>query len=215
MNPLQPQLDAIDARTRELVPAARLEPTEKHIQELIAEGRAERILQPGAAMPAFALEDSRGRTVDSSDLLALGPLVVLFFRGRWCPYCVTELEAWRDAYESLRSEGALLISLTPQTVRQNDFLVEQHRLPYPVLRDQACAVAEKFGVAYTLPETMQRHYRSMLVNIPFINGEQSYKLPMPAVFVADSSGVVRFSETHADFRRRTEPQAVLDAIAAI
>src|ERR1035438_9485524 len=106
MTTLQDQLDEITARTRELVQSERLAVGERAIEELFATGIEERILPVGSLAPEFSLNDARGRMVRSADMLALGPLVVKFFRGRWCPYCVTELEAWRDLHDTLRERGA-------------------------------------------------------------------------------------------------------------
>src|ERR1019366_7591004 len=103
---LQDQLDEITANTRQLVQAERLAVGERAVAELFATGIEDRILPAGAVAPEFALKDSNGKLVRSRDLLALGPLVVKFFRGRWCSYCVTELEMWRDLYGQLRERGA-------------------------------------------------------------------------------------------------------------
>ena len=92
MSKLQDQLDQITANTRNLVQPERLEISERAVAELYAAGVEDRILQVGSQAPEFALPDAAGRIVRSADLLALGPLVINFFRGRWCPYCVTELE---------------------------------------------------------------------------------------------------------------------------
>jgi peroxiredoxin len=209
---LQDKLDDITAQTRNLVQPERLEMGERAVAELFASGIEEKLLRPGDTAPAFALPDANGRTVRSADLLALGPLVVCFFRGRWCPYCVTELETWRDLFPAVRAQGALLVAISPQTVRQNDFTVTQHTLPFPLLRDEGAAVAAEFGAAYSVPDYMQGRYRSILVNIPFINGEPSWRLPVPATFVIDRSGVVQWSQGHADFRVRPEPAEVLKAL---
>ena len=106
MTPLQDQLDEITANTRKLVQAERMAVGERAVEELFATGIEERILPVGATAPEFALKDSNGRAVRSADLLATGPLVIKFFRGRWCPYCMTELEAWRDLYGQIREHGA-------------------------------------------------------------------------------------------------------------
>jgi peroxiredoxin len=209
---LQDKLDDITAQTRNLVQPERLELNERAIAELFASGIEEKLLKPGDAAPPFALPDANGKLVRSTDLLALGPLVVCFFRGRWCPYCVTELEAWRDLFPALRERGALLVAISPQTVRQNDFTVTQHRLPFPLLRDEGASVAAEFGAAYSVPAAMQGYYRSILVNIPFINGEQSWRLPVPATFVIGRDGVVRWSQGHADFRVRPEPSDAFKAL---
>ena len=209
MNPLQDQLDEITANTRHLVQAERLAVGERAVEELFASGIEERILPVGAMAPEFALKDANGRLVRSSDLLAVGPLVIKFFRGRWCSYCVTELEAWRDLYGTLRERGALLVAIGPQIARQSDFMAGQHGLPFPVLNDPGCAVAEKFGLVYTVPEYHQHYYRSILVNIPFVNGEPSWRLPLPATYVIGRDGRVFFAEAHADFRVRPEPEEAL------
>ena len=211
---LQDQLDQITANTRHLVQADRLAVGERAVAELFATGIEERILPVGAVAPMFALRDSNGRTVRSEDLLALGPLVVKFFRGRWCPYCMTELETWRDLYGRLREWGALMVAIGPQTERQSDFMVGHHGLPFPVLSDPGNKVAEQFGLAYTVPEYHRTYYKSILVNIPFVNGDESWRLPLPATYVIGRDRRVVFAEAHADFRVRPEPEEALEVMSA-
>ncbi|HEU5351617.1 MAG TPA: peroxiredoxin-like family protein [Terracidiphilus sp.] len=215
MTSLQDQLDEITANTRNLVQPERLAVGERAVEELFATGIEEKILPVGAQAPGFALKDAAGHLVRSADLLALGPLVLKFFRGRWCPYCVTELEAWRDLYGRLREQNALLVAISPQTPRQSDFMVGQHGLPFPVLTDPGNTVAEQFGLAYTVPDYHRDYLLSILVNLPFINGEKSWRLPLPATYVIGRDGRVAFAEAHADFRVRPEPEeALLAALAA-
>jgi peroxiredoxin len=211
---LQDQLDEITANTRELVPAERLAVSEQAVEELFATGIEDRILPVGAQAPEFALRDEEGRLTRSDDLLALGPLVIKFFRGRWCPYCVTELEAWSDFYKQLREREALLIAISPQTERQNQFMVAQHGLPFSVLSDPGCALAEKFGLSYTVSEPMREHYLSIFINLPFLNGEPSWRLPLPATYVIAKDRKVVFAEAYADFRVRPEPEEALAAAFA-
>jgi peroxiredoxin len=206
---LQARLDTITANTRELVQPERLAITDTAVQDLLATGIEDRILPVGATAPSFELEDIRKKRVRSEDLLALGPVVLTFFRGRWCPYCMTELEAWQSAYAAVRERGALLVAISPQLVRQNDFTVQRHGLTFPLLSDPGAAVAEQFGITYTVPEPMQRHHRSILVNIPFINGDQSWKLPLPATFVIRQDGIIAFAQAFADHRVRPDPVDIL------
>ncbi len=224
MTPLQDQLDEITANTRNLVQPERMALSERAVAELFASGIEERILPVGAIAPEFTLPDASGRPVRSADLLALGPLVLNFFRGRWCAYCVTELETWRDLYPTLREAGALLAAISPQTSRQSDFMVGQHGLPFPVLTDAGCALAEQFGLAYTIPDYHRDYYRSILVNIPFVNGTekassekgagQSWRLILPATYVLARDRRVLFAQAHADFRVRPEPEEVITAALA-
>ena len=212
MTSLQDQLDEITANTRKLVQAERLAVGERAVEELFATGIEERILPVGAVAPEFELRDSAGRRVRSPDLLAVGPLVVKFFRGRWCSYCITELEAWRDLYGTLRERGALLVAISPETQRQSDFAVQQHGLPFPLLHDPGARLAEQFGLVYTVPEYHQRYLKSILVNLPFLNGEASWRLPLPATYVIGRDGRVVFAEAYADFRVRPEPEEALAVV---
>ena len=208
---LQDQLDQITANTRHLVQPERLAISERAGEELFATGIEDRILPVGAAVPEFALKDANGRPVRSEDLLQTGPLIVKFFRGRWCPYCMTELETWRDLYGSLRERGAVLVAVGPQVERQSDFMAGQHGLPFPILTDIGNKVAAQLGLVWTVPDYLRDYYRSILVNIPFMNGDQSWTLPLPATYVISRAGRVVFAEAHADFRVRPEPEEALAA----
>ena len=221
---LQDQLDRITQNTRKLVQPERLAVSERAVANLFNTGIEDRIVERGSQAPSFVLEDARtGKSVCSADLLALGPLIINFFRGRWCPYCVTELETWRDMHAEVRKKGANFVAISPQTTRQNNFAMEQHSLPFPLLADPGAAIAEKFGIAYTIPADHRRYFQSILVNIPFNNAglsyhnatEASWRLPLPAVFVIDQDNTILFAEAHADFRVRPEPNEVLAALNSI
>jgi len=215
---LQDQLDAITARTRSLVQPDRLAISEGLGAELFATGIEDRVIALGAKAPEFTLQDSQtGKPIHSSDLLALGPVVVKFFRGRWDPYCVTELETWRDLFPQLRERGALFVAISPQTRRQNDFAAQQHDLRFPLLSDPRADVAEKFGIAHTVPEHARRYFRSILVNIPFANSgltyetapDSAWRLPLPGLFLIRPDGLIAFAQAYADPRVRPEPADLL------
>lgn len=209
---LQDQLDEITSNTRSLVQPERLATSERAVANLFDSGIEDRILKPGAVAPEFELPDPSGRLVRYTDLIALGPLIIKFFRGRWCAYCVTELEAWQNLYPEVRRRSALLVAISPETERQNEFAVDQHKFSFPLLSDHGCKVAEQFGLAYTISPEQQNYYRSILINIPFINGDESWRLPLPATYVIDRAGKVAFASAYADFRVRPDPEEVLAAL---
>jgi peroxiredoxin len=218
---LQDQLDRITQNTRALVQPERLAISEKATEDLFNTGIEERTLKAGAQAPAFTLEDAlTHKPVRSADLLALGPLVINFFRGRWDPYCVTELEAWRNLHTDLRKHGAIFVAISPQATRQNNFTLEQHGLQYPLLSDPGATIAERFGIAHTIPQALRSYYQSILINIPFNNAglsyhnatEASWRLPLPAVFVIDQNNTILFAEAHADPRVRPEPADILSIL---
>lgn len=212
---LQFQLDAITNHTRALVPPERLRHTEDLVRELGASGMEQRILATGAIAPSFALKSAAGKLIRLQDLLALGPVVLKFFRGRWDPYDITELEALEALQPEVRAHRAVLVALSPQTVRQNAFTAEQHRLSFPLLSDPQCGVAADYGLTYTLPPAAQVQFRSMLINLPFVNGDDSWRLPLPATFVLGHQGGIVYAKAFADHRRRPEPQEILAALPGL
>ena len=221
MATLQDRLDAITTRTRALVQPDRLAISEKAVTELFATGIEDRIPVVGSPAPSFSLIDSHhGKPVRSADLLALGPVVVKFFRGRWDPYCVTELEAWRDLHATVRSRGAIFVAISPQTRRQNDFAAQQHELPFPLLSDPGSELAMQFGIAHTVPPEHRSYFRSILVNIPFANSgltydtapDSAWRLPLPGLFLIrleGGTGTIAYSSAFADPRVRPEPDELL------
>lgn len=218
---LQDQLDSITQNTRALVQPERLAVSEAATSELFATGIEDRVLKSGVHAPLFTLQDAlTGKSIALADVLAVGPVILNFFRGRWCPYCVTELERWRDLHSTLRRRGINLLALSPQAPRQNTFTVEQHALPFPVLSDPAAQVAGQYGLAYTIPPAHRAYYRSILVNIPHSNAnlnydsatEASWTLPLPATFLIRPDGTIAFAEAHSDFHVRPEPADVLAAL---
>src|SRR2546423_7280134 len=132
---LNEQLLEIKARTRELVRPENLGIQERSILELEAAGAAEKILPVGSQAPEFELTDANGRLIRFTDLLMRGPLIIIFFRGRWCPYCIATLESWQRVYPEVQRYGASLVAVSPQTLKQNSLMADQYKLSFPVLSD--------------------------------------------------------------------------------
>jgi len=186
--------------------------TDRTISWLKDSGAAEKALLVGQRAPEFMLTNSEGQEVLSKDLLSRAPLAIVFFRGRWCPYCVAQLEALRDAQSQFAEAGMSLLGVSPQTLRQIDFMREQHRLNFAQFRDERAGAARKFGVAYAVPNEQKELYRKSFVNLPFINGEDSWSLPMPSTFVLDRDGIVQYASVHANFTERDDPEMLLNRL---
>ena len=214
---LQAKLDAFKADFESggppyNVPKPVIETMHRATADLIASGATSRALKAGEVAPAFSLADSEGRIVSSGELLAKGPLVVSFYRGAWCPYCNTELQALQGALASIREAGAELVSISPQLPANSRKALAEHKLGFPVLSDPANAVANSFGVRYRAPEYLVDLMKGLKVDLPSFNGDDSWTLPMPARFVIGPDGIIRYAEVNPDYTRRPEPEDVLPAI---
>lgn len=185
---------------------------ERAVSAIRASGIEQRILPVGAVAPEFTLEDQNSKRVSSADLLAKGPLILNFFRGRWCPFCSTTLESWRDISPQVEAAGASIVAISPQTVRHNFFLADQHKLRFPVLSDPGLAIARRFGIVYSVPEEQRAMYKAVFINLPQVNGDDSWELPLPATFVIGPDSKVLFSFASADYTLRAGPEEVLKSL---
>jgi peroxiredoxin len=189
------------------------EKQERHIAELRASGLLERAAATGDRAPAFLLSNARGEVTTSVELLARGPLIVSFFRGKWCPYCVAELEALDEIVPELRVLGGNLVAITPERAARTLDLIEQKGFGFDILIDRGNVVAQQFGVAYTFPDYLRELYADVLKHdLAAHNDDPVWKLPMPARFVIDSNGIIREAKVDPDYRQRPEPSDSLELV---
>jgi peroxiredoxin len=188
---------------------------ERAIAEVRDSGIAKRALHAGDEAPDFELSDQNGTLVRASDLLQKGKLVVCFFRGRWCPFCVGQLEAMNAVYPQIQAMRALLVGISPQTVHQSYLMADQHRLRFPLLSDARSKVARQFGLAYQVPLYQQEIYQRAFVNLPFANGDNSWELPIPAVYVIDQNSTIQYASANPNYTERPEPAEILQILSQI
>jgi peroxiredoxin len=167
------------------------------------------ILPVGSKIPEFQLQDHDGKVIASSDLLPTGHLVLCFIRGRWCPFCVAQMEAMNLLLPEIAQAGATLIAISPQTVQQSFFMRDQHKLRFPLLSDPGNKVAKQFGLTYRVPDEQKAIYQRSFVNLPFVNGDASWELPVPATYIIDRDSTVLYASANEDYTDRPEPEEIV------
>jgi peroxiredoxin len=182
------------------------------VAELKQRNLAANILPVGAKAPQFELQDHNGKVIRSTDLLAHGRLVLCFIRGRWCPFCVGQMEAMNLVLPQIEQAGAILAAISPQTVKQSFFMHDQHKLRFPLLSDAGNKVARQFGLTYRVPAAQEAIYRRAFVNLPFTNGDDSWELPIPATFIVDRDGTILYASANEDYTERPEPVEILNSL---
>ena len=185
------------------------------VAELKQRRLAAGILPVGAKAPQFELHDQDGRPVSSSDLLAGGRLVLCFIRGRWCPFCVGQMEAMNLLQPQIEEAGATLVAISPQTVKQSFFMHDQYRLRFPMLADAGNQVARQFGLTYRVPAAQELVYHRAFINLPFANGDESWELPIPATYILDRDGTVLYASANEDYTERPEPAEILEFLGTL
>jgi peroxiredoxin len=206
-------LREIYAERKELIAKYVPQETQKIHAQAVAELKqrnlAASILPVGAKAPGFELQDHNGMLVHSTDLLAKGRLALCFIRGRWCPFCVGQAEAMNHIVPQIEQAGATFIAISPQTVKQSYFMHDQHKLRFPLLSDLGNKVARQFRLTYRVPAAQEAIYRRAFVNLPLVNGDDTWELPIPATYILDKDGTVISVSANEDYNDRPEPTDIL------
>lgn len=183
--------------------------------DLIAANIVRNALKTGDIAPDFALPDASGRKISLKGLLEDAPVILVFYRGGWCPYCNLELRAYQRLLPEIRNAGGQLIAISPQSPDESLSTQEKNALAFPVLSDLTASVAEDFGILFNLPEYLQELYASLGHDLPQINSAGRWVLPVPATYVIGQDGRIVAHHVEIDYRTRMEPKAAIAALQNI
>jgi peroxiredoxin len=196
-----------------LVPTRdQLDVMQRATQSLIDSGQAEHALKAGDMAPEFTLKDADGTSVSSRALLAQEPLVATFYRGVWCPYCNYDLQALEEVRPEIEARGAGLVAISPQTPANSRKSQRDNKLDFPILSDPGAAVADKFGLRFSLPDDLIKVYRQFGADLAEVNDDPSGVLPMPARYVIGTDGVIAYAEVNPDYTWRPDPSELLPVL---
>lgn len=212
MGALQQDLDAFRAEWARKAPEEAQALIADQIAALERDGAEDRIPAEGAMLPDLVLPDATGRRRRLRDF---GAMVIVFYRGGWCPYCNLQLRAWQKRLPDLAARGLALVAISPQQPDGSLSTAERNALTFPVLSDSEDKAGQAFGVSFPLPEELIALYRRFGHDLPAVNGPAGWRLPMPATFLVGPDGRIRFARAEADYRRRVDPDAVLALVEPV
>ena len=172
-------------------------------------------LAVGERAPDFVLPAATGGTVALADRLTAGPVVLVFYRGAWCPICNLHLAALAGVREDINALGASLIAISPQRPDDSLSLAQRLELGFDVLSVPDQAVIRDYRLQFELPAELRDVYRQMDMALDVHNADGSWFLPVPATFVVDSSGVVRAAHVDPNYRERMSPADIIEALRAL
>jgi len=166
-------------------------------------------LRAGDFAPDFALPDMPDPQLRLSDLLRDGPIVLKFYRGRWCPFCTLELRALQRELRGLRTLGAELLALSPQNELETVFTRERDRLDFPMHADLGNLVARQFGIVYEVHDAVRRLYRAIGIDLPDTQASADWTLPLPATYLIAPDRRIVWAHVDPDYLHRAEPARLL------
>lgn len=194
------------------LPEADAQLTAKSFDKLHASNTADNAITIGDTAPDFELPNATGGTVGLYETLNRGPVILNFYRGGWCPLCNLELQALQSRIPEIRSLGATLIGISPETPDTSLTTAEKHQLEFDVLSDTGNNTARDYGLIFTVYEEMRPLYLKWELDVPAFNGDNSWELPVPATYLVDMDRIVRAAHVDKDYTKRMEPDLILAAL---
>ncbi|MEU4930411.1 peroxiredoxin-like family protein [Streptomyces yokosukanensis] len=212
---LRDELLDLNENKHHRLPADALEIMDRGARELAATGMGSRAVGVGAQAPRFTLPSAAGKDVALGSLLEDGPVVLTFYRGAWCPYCNLALRALQQHQNAIGACGAQLVAVSPQIPDESLSLIEKEQLAFEVLSDVGSEVAKQFGIAFDLSDELGRVYDGFGFDLHRVNGGHARTLPMPATYVIDRTGVIRWAFVTTDYTVRAEPSEIVAALHSL
>jgi peroxiredoxin len=206
------ELRAFFDSRQEQIPADVRAVMQRAARELAESGQADEALTVGGKAPSFTLPSATGRTIVLDDLLADGPVVLTFYRGAWCPYCNIALRSLQQHHDAITARGAHLVAVSPQVPDESLSHAEKDELAFDVLSDLGCETAKQFGLAFDLPDDLAAVYVGLGIDLNRSNGGHARTLPIPATYVIDPDGTIRWAFVNSDYTTRAEPADILAAL---
>jgi peroxiredoxin len=213
---VQVRLDALQAERDATWTPAQLEKHAAVRRSLEVEARRRRMVRPGDVVAPFTLQEVDGGQVTLTDLLATGPVVLIFFRYEGCPACNAAWRGYRISLApALRQLGAHLVAISTQ--RSDKLVAIKRRLgfDFPVVSDPNATVTKRLGIAFAPSEAERDQMRLDGQDLGAMLGTESWHLAYPTAVVVGQDGVVRFADIHPDWMVRTESATIVDAVAAL
>lgn len=169
-------------------------------------------IKVGEKAPDFVLNNALGKTVSLKDKLKQGPVVLVFYRGAWCPFCNMHLHVLQGSLPEFKKYGAQLITITPQTPDKSVEQFKEKGYPFEILSDLDSMVMKDYKLYFELPADLVEVYKNHGIDIEAFNGKGRNVLPVPGSFVIDTNGIVRAMFADTDYTKRMEPSAIIDAL---
>ena len=167
-------------------------------------------LKVGDIAPQFQSIDNGGKPFNLSDKLNSGDVVIIFYRGQWCPYCNKQLSGLNDSLSLIAAKGATLVAISPETKENVNKTIEKTKATFPIISDSATAIMKMYKVDFALDETAQIKYKKYGIDLSEANGNNGANLPVPATYIVGKNGIIKYVFFNPDYKTRCSVQDLLD-----
>lgn len=209
---LKTVLEKIQTEMAEQLPSDVLQAFGESLNELIGQKIDQKALAIGDQAPSISVLDTDGQAIILSDLLKNGPVIINFFRGNWCPFCMAELEDYQQSIQQCSLSKNQFLFISPQMQAYSAQLKSEKHFDLTLIADQNNEIARQFGLVFTVDEEVRDIYKAIGADLSEINGNDSFELPIPATYVIAPSGKITYAFVETNYMMRAEPREVLAMI---
>jgi peroxiredoxin len=160
--------------------------------------------------PVFTAKNQQGKNISLAEQLKKGPVVLVFYRGQWCPYCNKQLKRLEDSLSMITAKGATLIAVTAEKQENISKTIEKTKASYPILFDNGLKIMKSYDVAFAVDEKTVEKYKGYGIDFNEVNGSNGAYLPVPAVYVINKDGIIVFKHFDPNYTKRASVQDILD-----
>jgi len=167
--------------------------------------------------PDFKGKDQNGNEVVLKDLRKKGPVVIIFYRGYWCPYCNKELQKLEDSLQLIKEKGAQLIAITPEKQEGITKTVERTKATYPIINDDELKIMKAYDVAYQVDTKTIDRYKMASIDLASNNGQkpEAVYLPVPAVYIIGKDGEIKYRFFEEDYKKQAAVKDILNNLVGL
>ena len=183
--------------------------------QVTVDDAAKSALNVGGKMPSFTLNDSLGKAVTSKDLLKQGNLVVVFYRGAWCPFCNKYLNTLQKNMSQIKAAGGHLVAISVENADRSQAVAKKNDLTYTVLSDPNLTVARMFKIVYQMPDDLNAKYRSGGLDVAKYNSMEKAELPISATYIVNKKGEITYAHIEPDYKKRPTPDEIIAALVKV
>jgi peroxiredoxin len=180
----------------------------------VTAGEGPQPLMIGTQIPDLTLKTAAGESLNLPAAAKEQPLVLIFYRGGWCPYCKAHLGQLQEIDPQLRDLGYRIVAISPDRQEKMAESLDQIEMSYTLLSDSSMDAAKAFGIAFEVDTEMLKELDSYNIDIEDASGEKHHMLPVPAVFIVGTDGIIDFSYANPDHKIRLSPEVLLAAAKA-
>lgn len=159
--------------------------------------------------PDFKAKDQNGNEVRLKDLLKKGKVVLVFYRGYWCPYCNRQLKQLEDSLQLIKAKGATLVAVSPEKPESITKTVEKTKAEYSLVYDEELKIMKAYEVEYVMSENTVKRYKNGGIDIEEVNGKNGAYLPVPAVYIIDKESTITYRFFNSDYKKRASVKDIL------